>query len=329
MTLPAYHRPNNIRHPIRLGMTSIGRGIKATLTFPMTAGAFAIDVGSGLPRGAASQAIRTALHKFFWDTPPAVFIPLMGTFEFGCGMPVINHGADCLSNILDKSNPVSPVQWLPSENLLAGAAVCEGLALFLFGVNGLPERLRSGVKLTVDKAPDPVKRTLSWIGARTSGRLPQAFVREGFVGGIVRPLAERHENNIIFRHPYIGTYTRADPKIWGMEIGMNLVFYGAMSLALGFPFWTMLLPATALSAIATISTARMTKVWSAEGKTTHIKLGRSIVFPTVNVFSSLSASGLVGFGFGFGIQVSVGLAIALATFGIVRPTTTTARSSHV
>lgn len=245
--------------------------------------------------------------KFLFRTldhlPPALLIPVTGTIEL-CGlMPVANYACDHLDAAI-RGGTAAAMQFPTLGTAVGVAGACLGLGLFLFGRHGL---LRNPPKA------DAVAEEITFVTG-------ERFVHQGFVGGIVAPLQQRHKDDVLFAHPAIGTYTLADPKVWGLDFLLNCAFYPAMALILGFPMLDMAIPALGLSTIATLATARMTKIWAAEGKIDHIKWGRIGVFSTVNAFAALAASGLVTSGVGWGVQASVGAMMATMTFLMVKPT---------
>ncbi len=146
----------------------------------------------------------------------------------------------------------------------------------------------------------------------------------GFILGAAQEIRRRYDRPI-FDHPYLGSYSTADLRIWGSELVINgLYVYPLVALSLGIPFFETVGPALGISLAATLSTSRMTKIW---GETAEymgrIVVGRTAIFSFANTISPLAAillkTGTMSAAGGFLIQFGLTMAMSLAALGLIRP----------
>lgn len=284
---------------------------------------------------------------------PLVLIPVMGTSEFmGLG-PLVNHLGNHLEHAI-KDVGIHPIPWRDFENGVAVAAASTLMGGMLFGSSVVPEQFREWIEevtapipwaidhlglarviygkdvsqltfaevreLVIDNAPASKRDELATTWGRLNS-LGEATQQLGLVGSIV-PVISAQYQTVLAENRFLGRYTAADMRIWGNEILMNAAFYPVIATALGFGnIWQMAVPAVAMSSLATAGTARMTKAWAPEGAFNQIAVGRAAVFSTMNVFTTLAASGVVSSSWAYTIQSLLILSMVLGIFFFIRPET--------
>jgi hypothetical protein len=97
-----------------------------------------------------------------------------------------------------------------------------------------------------------------------------------------------------------------------------------VALSLGIPFFETVAPALGISFAATLSTARMSKVWGEDPRYMgRIVLGRTSIFAFANTVAPLAAmllkTGSMSAEAGYLIQFGLTLAMSLGALGLIRP----------
>jgi len=298
--------------------------------------------------------------RYYFDTP-VLSMTTMGLTEFAVLASALHFG---VSLIAAQSDPSIETQFVVHEapKIAKLGAMIVGLATILFGENAFPKFMRPAVRplLGLARFAGPPLRFLGRIltfGKKANAKADESATRQagvmehaaeiaslpgemlsfvgetledpkirdnGFILGAAQEIRRRYDRSI-FEHPYLGSYSTADLRIWGSELLINgLYVYPLVALSLGIPFFETVGPALGISLAATLSTSRMTKVW---GETAEymgrIVVGRTAIFSFANTISPLAAillkTGTMSAWGGFLIQFGLTMAMSLAALGLIRP----------
>jgi len=221
-----------------------------------------------------------------------------------------------------------------------------GLATFFFGSNAYPKFMRPAVRSVIGLTKY-LGKPLKWIGDKLtiksknkaaavaslpgealsfSGEmLTDPQIRDkGFILGATQEIRNRYDTTIL-EHPFLGRYTTGDLRIWGAELMVNgLYIFPAVAWSLAIPFWETVAPALGISFAATMSTARMSKLWGEDQRYMgRIVLGRTSIFAFANTVAPLAAmllkTGTMSAGSGYIIQFLLTLAMSVGALGLIRP----------
>lgn len=304
----------------------------------------ATSVKSDPPPPTEQTSLLRKVADYYLNTP-AISMPTIEMGVFALLASALHFAVSSIASHYDPS--VEPEFVVHSWDKVAKIGLTFlGLATFFFGSNAYPKFMRPAVRSVIN-VTKYLGKPLKWIGdkltvksknkAAAVASLPgkalsfsgemlinPAIRDKGFILGVTQEIKRRYDTTILDR-PFLGRYTTADPLIWGAELLINVGFvFPAVAWSLDIPFWETVMPASGISFAATLSTARMSKLWGEDPRNKgRIVLGREGIFAFANSVAPLAAmllkTGAMSAKSGYLIQFGLTLAMSIGALGLIRP----------